>query len=319
LIICGSLDTLTGGFLYDKFLVMHLRQNGHKIDIVSLPWRWYGQHLLDNFSPKLRSGLISKTYDLILQDELSHPSLFLLNHRLRKYRDVPLVSIVHQVLSCQPRRYWMNILFKTIEKIYLTSVDAFIFNSETTRGRVQHLINFEGPSIVANPGGDRLGHLQAAEQIKARATQRGPLELVFVGNITPVKRLISEKKIRQQVDLAGPLDGNELINILSKSHLFVMPFSHEGFGIAYLEALAYGLPVLASTAGAVKEYIQPGQNGFLQTPDNPGVLCKHINNLYRDRDELARMSSAALKTFHSRPNWKNTVESIHAFLEKLVA
>jgi glycosyltransferase involved in cell wall biosynthesis len=355
LIICGSLDTLTGGFLYDKFLVMHLRQNGHKIDIVSLPWRWYGQHLLDNFSPKLRSGLISKTYDLILQDELSHPSLFLLNHRLRKYRDVPLVSIVHQVLSCQPRRYWMNILFKTIEKIYLTSVDAFIFNSETTRGRVQHLINFEGPSIVANPGGDRLGHLQAAEQIKARATQRGPLELVFVGNITPikglvplleslarlapqiwrltvvgslsmdpgyvrrVKRLISEKKIRQQVDLAGPLDGNELINILSKSHLFVMPFSHEGFGIAYLEALAYGLPVLASTAGAVKEYIQPGQNGFLQTPDNPGVLCKHINNLYRDRDKLARMSSAALKTFHSRPNWKNTVESIQAFLEKLVA
>jgi hypothetical protein len=46
LIIYGSLDILTGGFLYDKFLVTHLRQNGHKIDIVSLPWRRYGRHLL---------------------------------------------------------------------------------------------------------------------------------------------------------------------------------------------------------------------------------------------------------------------------------
>ena len=107
LIIYGSLDTLTGGFLYDKFLVEQLRRNGHEIDIISLPWRRYGQHLLDNFSTKLRSRLTTKSYDLILQDELNHPSLFWLNHRLRntKGHGAPLVSIVHQVLSSQPRRH----------------------------------------------------------------------------------------------------------------------------------------------------------------------------------------------------------------------
>ncbi len=356
LIIYGSLDTLSGGFLYDKFLVEHLRRKGHEIHIVSLPWRRYGQHLLDNFSAKLRSELSSKTYDLILQDELNHPSLFWVNHKLRNAHGdgTPLVSIVHQVLSSQPRLYLLNKLYQTVEKIYLASIDVFIFNSATTRSRVRRLINFTGPSIVANPGGDRLGHLAAAEQLKARAGQGGPLKMAFVGNITPikglvplieilamlppeiwrltvvgsltmdpgyvrkVKRLISAKNIGRQVVLAGPLDGNELINILSKSQLFVMPFSHEGFGIAYLEALAYGLPVLASTTGAVKEYIQAGQNGFLLAPDKPGLLHKHIHDLYSDRDELVRMSAAALKTFHSRPDWKNTVESIHEFLKKLV-
>jgi glycosyltransferase involved in cell wall biosynthesis len=356
LIIYGSLDTLTGGFLYDKFLVKHLRQKGHEIHIVSLPWRRYGQHLLDNFSSKLRSGLISKTYDLILQDELNHPSLFWVNHKLRNTAGdgTPLVSIVHQVLSSQPRLYLLNRLYKTVEKIYLASIDAFIFNSETTRSRVQRLINLTGPSIVASPGGDRLGHLQAAEQIKTRAGQGGALKMVFVGNITPikglvplieilailppeiwrltvvgslnmdpghvrkVKRLISAKNIRRQVVLAGPLDGSELKNILSSSQLFVMPFSNEGFGIAYLEALAYGLPVLASAAGAVKEFIRHGHNGFLFAAGETSTFAKIILDLHKDRDHLLKISETALQSAISRPGWNETMESIDHFLMKLV-
>ena len=45
LIIYGSLDTLTGGYLYDRLLVEHLRRQGDHVDIISLPWRTYGRHL----------------------------------------------------------------------------------------------------------------------------------------------------------------------------------------------------------------------------------------------------------------------------------
>lgn len=354
LMIYGSLDTLTGGFLYDKFLVKHLRRKGHAVEIVSLPWRRYGRLLLDNFSPELRSRLAQKAYDLILQDELNHPSLFWLNYRHQKRDGIPIVSIVHQVLSCQPRRYRINHLFKAVEKIYLANVDAFIFNSETTRGHVRGMINLTVPSIVANPGADRLGHLGAAAQIEARARRPGPVQLVFVGNITPikgliplienlmrlppeiwrltvvgslsmdrryvrrVKRLISVANAGPRVQLTGPLSGNELMDILTGSHLFAMPFSHEGFGIACLEALAYGLPVLASTAGAAKEYIRPGQNGFLIAPGDTGTLRHLIADLFADRDRLVSMSLAALKTYQSLPKWHASLESIHAFLEKRV-
>lgn len=47
-LIYGSLDTLSGGYLYDRKLVEHLRARGDVVDVISLPWRNYGRHLLDN-------------------------------------------------------------------------------------------------------------------------------------------------------------------------------------------------------------------------------------------------------------------------------
>ena len=129
-------------------------------------------------------------YDLILQDELIHPSLFWLNRRHRRVNGIPIVSIVHQLLSSQPRKSRLDQLFRAIEKHYLAGVDAFIFNSQTTRSHVHHLIDRRPPSIVAHPGADRLGHLQTPEILATRARRAGPLELVFVGNLTPIKGLM---------------------------------------------------------------------------------------------------------------------------------
>ena len=353
LMIYGSLDTLTGGFIYDKYLVRHLRHKGHTVDIVSLPWHRYGRLLLINFSPRLRSVLCGNRYDLILQDELIHPSLFWFNHRHRHVNDVPIVSIVHQVLSSQPRKNRRNQLYRAIERHYLASVDAFIFNSQTTRNHVQHLINQRPPSIVANPGADRLGHLQTPESLATRARRAGPLELVFVGNITPIKgliplleslirlppdtwrltvvgslkmdrrhvskirRIISTHHISHLVRLMGSLKGRDLVNILTDSQLFVMPFANEGFGIACLEALSYGLPVLASATGAVKEFIQDGVNGFLIPAGETQTCSSIILDLHRDRDQLTCLSEAARQTALARPGWSDTVDAIHYFLTHL--
>ena len=351
--IYGSLDSLTGGFLYDKFLVEYLRQKGHVVDVISLPWRRYGRLLLDNISPGFRSRLIRKSYDLILQDELIHPSLFWRNHQQQRTNGVPIVSIVHQVLSSQPRHNGINHLFRAVEKRYLASVDAFIFNSETTRDHVHHLINRRPPSIVATPGTDRLGHLHSPEKLVTRARRSGPLELVFVGNITPIKglmpllesmirlppdswrltvvgsrqmdrrhvgkikRIISAHKLDRQVRLLGSLNGRELKKILADSQLFVMPFSNEGFGIACLEALSYGLPVLGSAIGAVKEFIHSGVNGFLVPEGDIQTCADIVLKLHRDRDQLVCLSETALQTALARPGWTNTLDSIHYFLTHL--
>ena len=66
LIIYGSLDTLTGGYLYDRLLVEHLRRQGDQVDIISLPWRTYGRHLGDNFSRKLYGRLCHASFDALL-------------------------------------------------------------------------------------------------------------------------------------------------------------------------------------------------------------------------------------------------------------
>jgi glycosyltransferase involved in cell wall biosynthesis len=118
--------------------------------------------------------------------------------------------------------------------------------------------------------------------------------------------------------LTGPLDGRDLKDILSGSQLFIMPFSNEGFGIAYLEALAYGLPVLAPEDGGVKEFIRHGENGFLFAAGQPRKVANTILDLHRDRDYLLKISQTALASSISRPGWNETMAAVDQFLMQLV-
>ena len=119
LIIYGNIDTLTGGYIYDRILVEDLQSRGYQVDIVSLPWRNYGRHLLDNFSPRLRFDLAESPYDILLQDELNHPSLFLTNRSMKRNASLPMVAIVHQVSCRQPRNRLLNRIYQAVEKRYL--------------------------------------------------------------------------------------------------------------------------------------------------------------------------------------------------------
>jgi len=71
LVIYGSLDTLSGGFLYDRMLVERLRSAGDQVEIMSLPWRSYAHQLSDNWSPSLRRRLRDVRLDVLLQDEVT--------------------------------------------------------------------------------------------------------------------------------------------------------------------------------------------------------------------------------------------------------
>jgi glycosyltransferase involved in cell wall biosynthesis len=353
LIIYGSLDTLTGGYIYDRYLVEHLRSRQHTVDVLSLPWRNYLRHLGDNFSVELYRRLRDAAYDILLQDGLNHPSLVWTNRRLRREVSYPLVAIVHQVLCCQSRSRWLNLLYRRMERAYFSGVDAHVFNSDTTARNIRGLVVSQQPAIVAYPAGDRLGGLDSPEIIRTRAQQPGPLRLVFVGNLLPdkglggllqaltavslekwhltvvgslsldrayvetIRRLIVHLDLSRQVIFTGQLDGGDLASRLEAGQVFAMPYSCEGFGIAYLEAMAFGLPVIASTEGAAREFARPGENGFLVPPDDFETLRGCIESLFNNRELLAQMGLAALDTFHKHPTWKQTLQKIEVFLNEL--
>jgi len=217
LLLYNSLDTISGGYLYDRKLVEHLRQCGDEVEIISIPWWNYARHLTDNFSSKLIARLQTSRFDVLLQDELNHPSLFLINQRLRgRY---PLISIVHHLRSSELRPAWQNVFYQWVERRYLRSVDGFVFNSETTRRAAKSLIgpvtmkyperrvtvllrrtkskdagSAEGAagryfgSVVAYPAGDRFHLALTPDDIRARAHQ-SPFRILFVGNVIPRKGL----------------------------------------------------------------------------------------------------------------------------------
>ena len=86
----------------------------------------------------------------------------------------PIVSIVHQVLCRQPRRRWFNFAYRQVERGYLQTADAFIFNSAATRDQVRQLVGKTLPHCVARPAGSRLGSLSSQGLIAERSRHRRP-------------------------------------------------------------------------------------------------------------------------------------------------
>lgn len=350
LLIYDSLETLSGGYLYDRKLVEHLQANGDEVEIVSLPWRNYLLHLGDNLSPSLIRRLENLPVDILLQDELNHPSLFWSNRILRKRVAYPIVAIVHHLRSSEAHPAWLNQFYRWVERQYLGSVDGFIFNSQTTRQVVAGLIGKGRAEVVAYPAGDRLRSSLTDEQLAARAQEPAPLRVFFLGNLIPRKglhtllealaelpkttwrlavagslemdrsyannilRQVATDRLTEQVHFLGPLGEADLVTCLQDSQVLVVPSTYEGFGIAYLEGMGFGLPAIASTGGAAKEIITPGVDGFLISPGDAPALAAYLLQLVEDRELLLKMSLAARRRYAAHPTWDETTSRIRAFL-----
>jgi glycosyltransferase involved in cell wall biosynthesis len=351
LVIYGSLDTLSGGYLYDRKLVTHLRDAGDEVEIISLPWRNYAAHLGDNFSASLLRRLTGSGFDVLIQDELNHPSLFFLNQKLRKLVSYPIVSIVHHLRSSELRLAWQNKFYHLPERAYLRSVDSFVFNSQTTRGVIEDVLGESRPHVVAYPAGNRLNPQIDAAEIAARARADTPLKIAFLGSVIPRKNLhtlldalalLEEswqlevigrldvepkyvKSLRQQiarlgldeaVHFTGALNDEPLKAVLRESHLLALPSSYEGFGIAYLEGMSYGLPAIGGRDGAAHEIITHGLDGFLVDTNDAKALAAHLHELADDREKLIQMSFAARERYSAHPTWDESAAKIRAFLLK---
>lgn len=354
LVIYGSLDTVSGGYLYDRKLIEQLRARGHDVVIVSRPWRNYAHHLADNFSPAWRGELYNLDVDLILEDELNHPSLVFAPRPTRQDgTHPPIVTIVHHLRVSEAHPVLLRPVYQALEAHYLRRADAFIFNSKTTCQSVEAIRATLPPHIVAYPAGD---HVLTSDSMSLHEAERGadaPLHVAFVGNLIPRKGLhtviaalaLTEApielsiagndsadpqyttRLRTQVESAalgdrvhflGPLSDAERAHLYARSDLLALP-SYEGFGIVYLEAMALGRPVIASTAGAAREIVNAGDNGFLVAPDDAETLARYLTALARDPDLLAQMSAAAHVRYTEFPTWDQSTTRIAEFLEELAA
>ncbi|MGH8588124.1 MAG: glycosyltransferase family 4 protein, partial [Gammaproteobacteria bacterium] len=102
LVIYGGIETLTGGYLYDRRLLDHLVSRGDRAEVISVPRRnHYPRALCDNASPSLLCRLTRARFDVLLQDELVHPSLVFLNGWIRARARCPIVTIVHLLRSSE--------------------------------------------------------------------------------------------------------------------------------------------------------------------------------------------------------------------------
>jgi glycosyltransferase involved in cell wall biosynthesis len=350
-VIDGSLDQLSGGYLYDHLVIDHLRRAGVEVRLISLPTGPYAVRLARGLGLRLDRWAAAEAVEVLVQDELSHPALLRANRRVASaLPGLPRVGLVHHLRSSEPRNALANALFRQIERAYLASLNAFIFNSSTTRAAVGRLVGSSVPATVAFPGADRLNLVLDPQTIRSRAGSPGPLRVLFLGNQIPRKGLLTlieavallppgsvqlsvvgsaaaepryARRVRRRVDalrlgprvtFTGSLQGESLQRVLIESQVLAVPSSYEGYGMAYLEGMGCGLPAIAGVEGGAAEFVRDAENGYLVPPGDPAALAERLASLQADRPRLALMGLEAASTYRSHPTWEDTGKLIHRFL-----
>jgi|KBSMisStandDraft_5_1062788.scaffolds.fasta_scaffold127993_2 glycosyltransferase involved in cell wall biosynthesis len=166
----------------------------------------------------------------------------------------------------------------------------------------------------AQPCADRnqtllfLGHLLPEkgvyELLKAFAqlAKRFPdLRLVLggVGQADTVRALASQLGVSERVELPGWLGPESKSAALAASTIFLLPSYSEGMPMALLEAMSWGVPVIATPVGGIPQIVKHEANGLLIPPKDVGALTTAIERLLQDPALRIRLGSAARTTIVS--------------------
>jgi glycosyltransferase involved in cell wall biosynthesis len=348
LLVYGDMATVSGGYLYNRKLVSYLRSQGDDVEIISLPVRSYWRHLRDNFSNNCLEKIAATNIDILIQDAMVHPSVFLMNRQI----NVPVVTLVHLLTSFDHHPWYSAWFYRAIERRYLQSVTGMIVNSQTTLAQTRQLLhNNLPPHCLAVPAGDNFPEVNVdVDAISQRALTPGHLQILVVGNVirrkglhvliqalrqlptedfqvtvagrldmepeyvNQIQKLIQSSQLQERVILKGPVQGQSLADLYRQHHLMVLPSSYESYGIVYVEAQQFGLPVIGTTAGAAGEIINHGDNGYLIPPEDEHALAELLQKLHHDRQLLLTMNQNALAAYDRHPKWDESCEIIRQYL-----
>jgi glycosyltransferase involved in cell wall biosynthesis len=158
----------------------------------------------------------------------------------------------------------------------------------------------------------RKGTLVLLRSMTSVVEQTPDVQLVIAGerhvsiSERTLARVLDEDGIRPAVRLLGHVPWRQLPQWYRQASVFVMPSYYETFGISVLEAMAFGLPVVATSAGGLPEVVEDGVTGILVPPGDPRALSEAITELLRDSRLRRRLGEAG----RERVQTEFAVESI---------
>jgi glycosyltransferase involved in cell wall biosynthesis len=94
-----------------------------------------------------------------------------------------------------------------------------------------------------------------------------------------------------QIEILKPRPNSEVFELMSQAAIFALPSRCEGSPVVILEAMAAGLPVVASRVGGIPELVRDGENGFLIPVEDTALLEARLRQLLSDGDLRRRMGA----------------------------
>ncbi len=136
------------------------------------------------------------------------------------------------------------------------------------------------------------------------------LRLKIVGEGDAKKDLEKQTEslnLQEKIEFAGRMKHDKLPKIYSDSHIFVLPSLNEGMSNTMLEALASGLPIIATDTGGTKELVEDGGNGFIVNMKDSQDIAEKIERLINDRELCSEMSKKS-RGRAEELSWKSVAE-----------
>jgi len=158
---------------------------------------------------------------------------------------------------------------------------------------------------------ERKGHRYVLESIKQLVQKHPQLRYLIVGSgpmQSNLEAFTEEMGLSKHVNFLGRVPSEELPRLLSLSDIFVLPSWNEAFGIAYLEAMANGKPVIGCCGEGVEEFVTHGETGLLVPPQDVGRLVQALDTLLSNREEAKAMGERARKVVLENYTWEMNAE-----------
>ena len=201
-------------------------------------------------------------------------------------------------------------------RVVYNGIDTTLFHTNgSTPKRPNSLIVVGGYSPIKG-----LTHLLKAMTLVKNDMD---LKLTIIGGPPDGKYssgLVSEYGLQDSVTFTGRISHEELVKQYGASQVAVVPSLYEGFGFPAGEAMACGLPVVSSSAGALPEVVgKDGEAGVLVPPADPQALAAALKRVMADEDLRRRMGAAARKRVETLFTWEQAGKRTVEVYEELIA
>jgi glycosyltransferase involved in cell wall biosynthesis len=137
------------------------------------------------------------------------------------------------------------------------------------------------------------------------------ISLLIVGEkswkLPKMKKLLNDRQLRSRIQFTGAVSNEELASIYAMAKIFCFPSFAEGFGVPPLEAMASGIPVVASKTTAMPEVC--GDSVLYISPIDPKTIANEINMVLESEFIYQQMRLAGLK-WSKKYTWKRTAQGI---------
>ena len=339
----GSLDTPTGGYAYDKRMIAELRELGWRPQVLDLGDGFPRPSALTRAVANAHLRDVPKGRPIVI-DGLAFGVLPEAGETLSVTH--PLIALVHHPLALEtgltPEE---AAALRDSERRALSFTHAVVANSPAT---VRALIDGYGVPperiTVAPPGTDRVPQIERHHA--------GPVALLAVGSIVPrkgydllvealaglrdlpwhltivgeardsaaaaqLRASIERHELVPRISLLGSVSQSRLSELYAAADLFVLPSRYEGFGMAYAEAIAHGLPVIGTTAGAIPDTVPP-EAGVLIPPDDVPALTAALRHLIESPKERAQLAVGARIAAESLPTWAESAKLFSDAIERVI-